>query len=360
MNAVRREADLTTPPGVAGEPLLGLIYLDVSGGRLQFLNEAGRQLQEGGLPVLGHEPSLDRLRAPGGESVPPAALPLAIAAREARAVEARYILSRPGLAEWHLHWTAAPLLDAAGHVSAVIAAVCCTPPQPDWHTLAGLAHDLRTPLQTLRFLAAALAQVPPRPEDLGRLQSAAERTQQIGADLLDWCRAPMQGGRLVEADWFALAPLLSELVQEQQGTAERKGVALRGEVTAAAGWDVFSDRVRLGRALANLLSNAVRYTAAGGQVTLTASWRGEGDERALALEVTDTGAGISPEELESIFQPFARGSAGRGDSSGGSGLGLAVVDRLVKELGLRRGFDSEHGRGSDFRVLVPARLLRGG
>jgi signal transduction histidine kinase len=170
----------------------------------------------------------------------------------------------------------------------------------------------------------------------------------------------MQGGRCVEAAWFALEPFLDELVQEQLGLAERKGVALRGDLGGAKGWDVYTDRVRLGRALANLLSNAIRYTAAGGQVTLAAAWRGEGDERALALEVTDTGAGISPEEQESIFQPFERGTAGRSDSSGGSGVGLSVVDRLVKELGLRRGFDSEHGRGSDFRVLVPQRLLRSG
>src|SRR5207248_6069397 len=105
---------------------------------------------------------------------------------------------------------------------------------PDWHALAGLAHDLRTPLQTLRFLSAALDQGrqsgPPRAEDLGRLQSAAERTQQIGADLLEWCRAPMQGGRRVEADWFALEPFLDELVKEQLGAAERKGVALRGDL----------------------------------------------------------------------------------------------------------------------------------
>jgi hypothetical protein len=361
MTAARRESDLTTPPGTAVPPLLGLIYLDVGGGRLQLLNEAAHQLQDEGVPIFGHEPSLAQLRTPGGAGVLPAELPLVVAAREGHAVEARYVLLRTGLPAWHLHWTAAPLHDAQGQVSGVLAAVCCAPPQPDWHALAGLAHDLRTPLQTLRFLSTALGPpAPPRPEDLGRLRSAAERAQQIGADLLEWCRAPMQGGRRVQADWFPLEPFLDELVQEQTGLAQGKGVTLSDDLGGAKGWEIYTDRVRLGRALANLLCNAVRYTPAGGQVTLTAEWRGEGDERALALEVADTGEGISPEEQESIFQPFERGTAGRGDSSGGSGVGLSVVDRLVKELGLRRGFDSEYGRGSDFRLLVPARLLRSG
>ena len=361
--AARRELDHASPPGASRAPLLGLIYLDVNGGRLQFLNDVARQLHEEGLPVLGHEASLAYLRTSGGEAVLPADLPLLVVAREGQAVEASYVLARPGLAEWHLHWTAAPTHDAQGQVSAVLASVCCTPPQPDWHALAGLAHDLRTPLQNLRLLSAALGHEgrtgPPTEEDVGRLRSAAEQALQIGADLLEWCRAPMKGGRRVEASWFALAPFLDNLLREQAAAAERKRVTLRGRLGEAEGWDAYTDRVRLGRALTNLLTNAIRYTTAGGQVTLTAAWRGEGDERALALEVTDTGAGISPEEQESIFQPFERGAAGRGDSSsGGSGLGLSVVDRLVMELGLQRGFDSEYGRGSDFRVLVPPRLLR--
>ncbi|HKI35059.1 MAG TPA: HAMP domain-containing sensor histidine kinase [Gemmataceae bacterium] len=359
-SSTRRERDPSPPLGPFTAPSLGLLYLDVRARQLYLLNEAARQLHGSGVPVLENDPTLVHLRTPAGESVRADELPLPAAAR-GRAVEASYVLSRPGQPESHLTWTAAPLRDAAGEVTAVLGAVCCTPQPPDWHALAGLIHDLRTPLQTLRLLSGALgdgALAAPQPDDLGRLHSAAERALQVSADLLEWCRAPVRGGRRVEADWFALEPFLSTLVQEQFGAAERKGVALGGNLAGACGWDACTDRVRLGRVLANLLSNAVRYTAAGGQVTLTATWRGEGDDRALALEVNDTGAGISPEEQESIFQPFQRGSAGKGDSSGGSGLGLSVVDRLVAELGLRHEFASEYGRGSDFRVVLPQRLLR--
>ncbi len=359
--SARRDTDLTALPAATGALRLGLVQLDITGGRLHFLNEGGRQLYEEGLPALGHEPTLVHLRTTGGEKVLASELPIVAAGREGRAVEANYVLSLPGLSEWRLHWSAAPLRDSQGRVTAVLAAICCTQPQPEWHKLAGLAHDLRTPLQNLRLLAIALGQEGQPAlllEDLGRLQSAAERAQQIGGDLLEWCRAPRQGGRQVAAAWFDLGPFLDGLVREQSTAARHKGVMLRGDLGKAQGWAAFTDRIRLGRVLANLLSNAVRYTAAGGRVILTAAWRGEGDDRALALEVTDTGPGISPEEQESIFQPFERGTAGRGDSSGGSGLGLSVVDELVQELGLRRGFDSEYGRGSDFRVLVPQQLLR--
>jgi signal transduction histidine kinase len=107
----------------------------------------------------------------------------------------------------------------------------------------------------------------------------------------------------------------------------------------------------------NLLVNAIRYTPQDGHVALTASWQGQAGERALVLGVADTGTGISPEEQDSIFQPFERGHSSRGDSSG-SGLGLAVVDQLVEELGLRREVSSEFGRGSSFRIVVSQRLLR--
>src|SRR5206468_4484125 len=121
-------------------------------------------------------------------------------------------------------------------------------------------------------------------------------------------------------------------------------------------------------------SNAVRYTEAG-QVEFTAAWQNTPAEpqdpavtpllgvlatpgRVLVLSVVDTGAGISVEEQESIFQPFERGRAGKEGDSGGSGLGLAIVDRLVEELGLSLEVYSEYGRGSAFQLSLPESVLR--
>jgi anti-sigma regulatory factor (Ser/Thr protein kinase) len=360
MTAQERDAP---PLAAAITSFPGLYYLDARTQRLYLLNETARRLHREGLPALGTEPTLDQLQTPTRGPVRAEDLPLPAAAREARTIEASFVLCRPGQPDCYLFWSATPLGDPGGRVTGVLGAVCSSPPEPDWHALAGLAHDLRTPLQTIRFLTAALTQegmpADQQEEGLGLLSSAAERALQVGADLLEWSRTPIQGGRPVQANWLPLEPFLTGLLKEQEPAAERKGVALATNLAEARGWEALTDRVRLGRLLANLLTNAVRYTAAGGQVVLAASWKGEGEKRALALSVADTGAGIAPEEQEEIFEPFARGHAGRSDSSsGGSGLGLAIIDRLVGELGLRREFSSEYGRGSDFRVLLPHRVLR--
>jgi hypothetical protein len=335
-----------------------LYYLDLRGRLLHLLNETARRLQGQGFPALGHEPALGYLRTAAGERVRPEDLPLARAAREARPVEAAFILMRPGKPDCHVLWSAAPLGAPGGGATAVLATACLGPPPPDWQALAGLAHDLRTPLQSVRLLSSALVHPTAPEEGLALLQSAAERALQVGTDLLEWCRTPVQGGRRVQPAWFALEPFLADLVHEQAGPAANKGVILEGDLAAVPGWEAFTDRVRLGRVLANLLANAVRYTDPGGRVMLTTGWSGEGDRRELTLAVADTGAGIPAEEQDSIFQPFERGRAGREGDTSGSGLGLAVVDRLVRELGLRRELSSEFGRGSDFRIHLPRRLLR--
>jgi signal transduction histidine kinase len=202
-------------------------------------------------------------------------------------------------------------------------------------------------------------------ELLTRIRASAERAMGIAQELLEWSRGPVpKGGRLAERGWVALEPFLTGLAAEQQVAAQNKSLALVANVAATRGWEAHSDRVRLGRLLSNLLVNAIRYTTTG-QVEFTASWRndrnarnGSTPGRKLALSIVDTGAGISLEEQESIFQPFERGRAGKEGDSGGSGLGLAVVDRLVEELGLELEVYSEYGRGSAFHLLLPGVSLR--
>jgi signal transduction histidine kinase len=147
---------------------------------------------------------------------------------------------------------------------------------------------------------------------------------------------------------------LEKLAAEQTPAAQRKGIRLDADLDASTGVEIHTDASRLSRLIGNLLVNAIRYTNAG-HVRLTAGWR----ESDLTLTVEDTGAGIASDDPESIFQPFQRGKAGKGDTdSGGSGLGLAVVDRLVSELDFTLEVYSEHGRGSRFDLIVPCGQLR--
>ena len=256
---------------------------------------------------------------------------------------------------------AAPLSDSQGEVIGVLGTVRMAPPEPDWEELAGLAHDLRTPLQSLRLLTWMLnkSAPPESKETVERLGEAADRALAIGMDLLEWCRNPMQVNQPTVRTWFPLTPFAAALVAEQLPQAQKKNIAVRTHLTGSQGWEIRSDATSLGRLLANLLSNAVHYTKVG-SVELKASWRqdADGNRQSLTLTVSDTGPGITQEDQESIFQPFRRGKGGKESDSSGSGVGLAVVDRLVEELELKLEVFSEYGRGSAFELVIPMKFLR--
>jgi hypothetical protein len=347
---------------LATGPRVGQLYLDVRQRLLYCLNETARDLAREGVPFtregLGKQP----LRTLAGEPVKPDDLPLHRVWKQGTPCEATFVLGRPGAPVQHLQWSAAPLSDADG-LRGVLATVIVAAPEPDWEELAGLAHDLRTPLQALRLLVPMIEGAPLLHAEaravLERLRSAADRAMSVGMDLLEWARGPTVGTHRVDRAWFPLAPFLAELAAEQMVAARRKGIALTVDLAAAEGLEAHTDRGRLGRLMANLLSNAVRYTSAG-SVCFRAAWREDaaGRREALALSVVDTGAGLSAEDQESIFQAYERGKAGREGDSGGSGVGLAVVDRLVKDLGLTLEVFSEYGHGSTFELLLPPDALR--
>jgi hypothetical protein len=339
---------------------VGHLYLDLSRWLLHFLNPTARQFRVEGLPLTSCDPESQQLFTPQGEVATAADLPLLRACREGTPVEAQFFLPRPGGPPWLVTWTAVPFRDTGRRIMGVLGSVTCGPPEPDWQGLAELAHDLGTPLNALGLLCAILDNLPAGEEvqrAVGAIRRTADRALDISRQLLYCCRGPAPRKVAAEPGWFALEPFLAGLAEEQAPGAARKGLAVRTDFAAARGWEIRIARVPLGRLLANLLVNAVRYTSQG-RVDFTASWREEGGERLLVLSVVDTGAGISEEEMASIFQPFERGQAGKDSDSLGSGLGLTVVDRLVGELGLNLDVSSEVGHGSAFHLLLPAPLLR--
>jgi anti-sigma regulatory factor (Ser/Thr protein kinase) len=348
-------------PAVSGTaPRVGQIYLDVQHRQLHCLNPGAQQLHNDGVPFLSAELERTPLKHLDGSPVTAKQMPLAVSWEEQRPVEAAFMLERPGAVPCRVSWHTAPVRDADGRLLGIVGTVLCAPPEPDWSEMAGLAHDLRTPLSAIRMQMELLDRH--LPADLGvqqilrHMRSSAERALRVGMDLLEWCRGPASRGRKVEPAWFPLEPFLTGLAQEQVPAAEKQGIVLAVELAAARGWEVYTDSVRLGRLLSNLLVNAVRYTLRG-RVELNAAWREDPGGRVLALGVVDTGVGIAPEEQESIFEPFAQGKAGKDSHSGGSGLGLAVVEKLIQELGLELEVSSEYGRGSAFHLLLPTTLL---
>jgi signal transduction histidine kinase len=348
---------------------VGQIYLDVKHRLLHCLNDTAHELFAEGVPFTSADLARQPMLTLDGRPVVKDDLPLVRAWREEKPVEVQFVLPRESSPPLHLRWVASPVRTGKGNVTGILATVIAGPPEPDWQVLAGLAHDLRTPLQSLGLLtelADAPSQDPAETADLlARLRAAADRAMNIALDLLEWCRVPVRSTRLADRAWMPLEPFLASLAAEQEVAAKHKALNLVTNIAAAHNWEAYTDRGRLGRLLSNLLVNAIRYTRTG-HVEFTAVWRDDRGSRngptppghKLALSIVDTGAGISLEEQESIFQPFERGRAGKEGDSGGSGLGLAVVDRLVEELGLELEVYSEYGRGSAFHLLLPGTFLR--
>jgi two-component system sensor histidine kinase BaeS len=126
------------------------------------------------------------------------------------------------------------------------------------------------------------------------------------------------------------------------------GIELRDELADDAVVD--GDPARLAQVLDNLLTNALRYTDRGGTVTVTVRGRRDG----VGVDVSDTGVGIAADDLPHVFDRFWRADRSRSRATGGSGVGLAVVQRLVVAHGGRIEVESEPGRGTSFHIWLPS------
>ena len=222
-----------------------------------------------------------------------------------------------------------------------------------------VSHDLGNPLSTIQVCAAALLDPEPQPAEemrnlAGIIQRSADWMQQIVRDLLD--RASLDAGRLA----LERRPTA---VSEVIGAAEVMfGVAAEDEIELAveceAGLpDIDADSGRLLQVLANLLSNALKFTPPGGRVALrvrtVAAEKGNSDPHAVRFAVSDTGPGISPEDLPHVFDWFWQSDRTR---HVGSGLGLAIARGLIEAHGSRLYVESAPGQGSTFWFTLGAAI----
>ncbi|WP_344867339.1 HAMP domain-containing sensor histidine kinase [Amycolatopsis ultiminotia] len=212
-----------------------------------------------------------------------------------------------------------------------------------------VAHELRTPLATIRgWLEAVQDGLSTMDGELvASLLEEAVHLQHIVDDLQDLALADA-GALRVHPEPIDANALLAQLAAAHAARAETAG--LRLSVPPVPDPAITADPVRLRQALDNLVSNAVRHTAAGGSVTVT----GSRDRADVVFEVTDTGIGIDPGDLPHVFDRFWRADPSRSRSSGGSGLGLAIVRNLAEAHGGTVRADSAPGRGTTFTLRFPA------
>lgn len=214
--------------------------------------------------------------------------------------------------------------------------------------LAVVSHDLRSPLTSVRtdldLLLRRLRGDSRTVAQLARMERGLCRMEGLIRDLLDF--AQLRHGRLsLQLSSVPIAELLEETMELFEVAAERKRLRLHVKVVPPLD-HLRCDRARLGRVLANLVGNAVKYTPPGGRISVTAAPQLGG----CLLRVTDTGPGIPPDELPRLFEPYRRASGVRGE---GVGLGLAIVAALVEAHGGRIEATSVEGVGSCFTVRLP-------
>jgi len=236
--------------------------------------------------------------------------------------------------------------------------------------LANMSHEIRTPMNAvigfLHLLAAT--ELAERQRDYVRkIEMAARALLDLINDVLDLSK--VESGRVeLRSEAFRVDALAESALELVRTTADGKGLRLVLEHSAAQGCAVRGDPARLRQILANLLSNAVKFTEHG-RVVLGARCEPDADDKVrVLLSVSDTGIGITEEQIHRLFQPFTQADASITRRFGGTGLGLAISRKLLTQMGGDISVESRPGEGSRFSLVlslpsapaeeVPARLVQ--
>jgi signal transduction histidine kinase len=213
--------------------------------------------------------------------------------------------------------------------------------------LADVAHELRTPLSVIEGQIEAIEDgvYPADAEHLAPIREQIRTLEKLIEDMRVVALAEA-GGLTLKLAPTDLADLVTDQLAAFSTQAGAVDVALVPEIAAGLP-RVMADEQRVRQVMANLLTNALRHTPAGGRVTVRV--RASVDGRFLNVEVADTGSGISPELLPRVFDRFVKG-----EGSMGSGLGLAICRDVVEAHGGKISISSEPGRGTSVKFSLPA------
>ena len=233
--------------------------------------------------------------------------------------------------------------------------------------LANMSHELRTPLNAILGFSQLMAHdtqlIPSQRENLSIINRSGEHLLELINDILEM--AKIESGRsILNENSFDLHKLLNNLAQTLTLRTQTKDLQLAYDQASSVPQYIRADERKLRQVLMNLLDNAVKFTEEG-QVILRvrAEQREENPEQAesaphifLKVEVSDTGSGIAPNELDSLFAPFVQAETGR-KSQQGTGLGLLISRRFVRLMGGELTVSSILGQGTTFKFSIPLNLV---
>ncbi len=217
--------------------------------------------------------------------------------------------------------------------------------------VANVSHELRTPLTVINGYLDTFEpdELPEYSEVLEQMRNQSRRMVQIVADLLTLAR--LDHTTESPTGDVSLAPLLGHLLDDANGLSRG---AHKISLVDNLPMDITGDEKDLRSAFSNLVSNAVRYTPAGGAIVLTWGWHADG----AMFSVKDSGVGISEQHLPRLTERFYRISTSRSRESGGTGLGLAIVKHVLESHQGRLEIESVIGEGSTFKCILPRERLR--
>ena len=219
--------------------------------------------------------------------------------------------------------------------------------------LANMSHELRTPLNAIIGFSEVLSQRmfgeinPKQGEYLGDIQTSGQHLLSLINDILDLSK--VEAGKMeLQLSRFSLADALQGVVMMVRERAADRGIALSAEIDPTIEL-VEADERKVKQVVLNLLTNATKFTPAGGQVRLRATRDGDG----VAVAIIDTGVGIAPADQARVFDEFAQARGGASGEQEGTGLGLTLSRKFVELHGGKIWVESELGKGSVFTFTLP-------
>jgi signal transduction histidine kinase/CheY-like chemotaxis protein/HAMP domain-containing protein len=228
--------------------------------------------------------------------------------------------------------------------------------------LANMSHELRTPLNAIIGVTEMLQEDArdlkreDELEPLDRVLRAARHLLALINDILDLSK--IEAGKMeLHLESFPLAALIDDVAKTIEPMAVKNGnkiLTKHGPIGS-----IYADQMRVRQALLNLVSNASKFTA-NGTVTISSSKLGEAGSDRLAVTVEDTGIGMSPEQLDKLFQEFSQADSSTTRKYGGTGLGLAISRRFCQMMDGDITVESEVGKGSKFTILLPVKVAEDG